>query len=439
MSLSTRLILVAFFGCIFPLATTKGQPPQTRVDSPGDKSTTQISGSPKQLFEEAQAYVKNKQVELEKQKIKVDNNVARKIWQEQRELAGRFVASLQARDMPPDDNLYYLGRLQYLAGNEGAALDSLRLFLTLYPDGETAQLARPVAISSALRKKFISEAEQIASDYEAREPRNFDERFEIENQFAAAYRSATDFENMARHAKLMYKMVKQALTEKKNCKASRCEEMLVSSVALVAEAYLKQNQPDNALAVFERLERFALARPSASLFIFAAQRFKQFNPTVDPFRIFEDVPETPQKLPELKAVEWIDIPPVTLSELRGRVVLLDFWATWCGPCLAELPNVVSNYTTYHPQGFEILGVSLDREEAIATLPQFMSQKKMTWPQICDGKMWQAELAQRYGVESIPFMVLVDGDSGEVLGGMNDVRGQNLGPAIQAGLARKKKQ
>jgi len=273
MSLSTRLLLVAFFGCILPLATTKAQPPQARVDSPGDNRTIQIPGSPKQLFEEAQAYAKNKQAEFERQKIKIDQNVSRKIGQEQRELAGRFVASLQPRGLPPDDSLYYLGRLHYLAGDDGAALDSLRLFLTLYPDGENAQLARPVAISSALRKNFISEAEQIASDYEARGPHNLDERFEIENQFAAAYRSATDFENMARHARLMYKMAKHALTEK-NCKAANCEEMLVSAVALVSEAYLKQNQPDNALAVFERLERFALERPSASLFIFAAQRFK---------------------------------------------------------------------------------------------------------------------------------------------------------------------
>src|SRR6476659_889749 len=155
MSLSTRLLLVDFFGCILPLAATKAQPPQTR-ETPGDNRTIQIPGSPKQLFEEAQAYATNKQAELEKQKIKIDQNVSRKIWQEQRELAGRFVASLQARELPPDESLYYLGRLYYLAGDEGAALDSLRLFLTLYPDGETAQLARPVAISSALRKNFIS-------------------------------------------------------------------------------------------------------------------------------------------------------------------------------------------------------------------------------------------------------------------------------------------
>ena len=62
---------------------------------------------------------------------------------------------------------------------------------------------------------------------------------------------------------------------------------------------------------------------------------------------------------------------------------------------------------------------------------------MSWPQICDGKGWQAELAVRYGVESIPFMLLVDGNTGEVLAGTAEVRAQNLGPAIEAGLARLK--
>lgn len=413
MSLSTRLLPVAFFGCILPLATTKAQPPQARVDSPGDNRTIQIPGSPKQLFEEAQAYAKNKQAELEKQKIKIDQNVSRKIGQEQRELAGRFVASLQPRELPPDDSLYYVGRLQYLAGDEGAALDSLRLFLTLYPDGENAQLARPVAISSALRKKFISEAEQIASDYEARGPRNLNERFEIENQFAAAYRSATDFENMARHAKLMYKMAKQTLTEK-NCKASNCEEMLVSSVALVAEAYLKQNQPDNALAVFERLERFALARPSASLFIFAAQRFKQFNPTVDPFRVFEDIPETPQKLPELKTAEWIDMAPVKLSELRGRVVLLDFWATWCGPCRMTFPDLRRLNTNYKEKGLVIIGVTrffgadgsrkLTPQEEVAFLRDFKKKNDLAYGFAVGNS---DEDVMNFGVMGIPTYVLID--------------------------------
>jgi peroxiredoxin len=124
------------------------------------------------------------------------------------------------------------------------------------------------------------------------------------------------------------------------------------------------------------------------------------------------------------------------DDYKGKVVLLDFWATWCGPCLAELPNVVANYSKFHSRGFEILGISLDKDSSIATLPRFTQEKNMPWPQICDGKMWMAELGHRYGVESIPFMLLVDGDSGEILGSTIDLRGEGLGPAIEAGLQRK---
>jgi thiol-disulfide isomerase/thioredoxin len=124
------------------------------------------------------------------------------------------------------------------------------------------------------------------------------------------------------------------------------------------------------------------------------------------------------------------------DDYKGKVVLLDFWATWCGPCLAELPNVVANYSKFHSRGFEILGISLDKDSSIATLPRFTQEKNMPWPQICDGKMWMAELGHRYGVESIPFMLLVDGDSGEILGSTIDLRGEGLGPAIEAGLRRK---
>lgn len=111
---------------------------------------------------------------------------------------------------------------------------------------------------------------------------------------------------------------------------------------------------------------------------------------------------------------------IALSSLRGKVVLVDFWASWCGPCRKEMPNVVQAYAKYKNKGFEIYGVSLDQDkdrwvEAIA-------KDGITWPQVSELKQWESQVVKQFNIQGIPYTLLLDRE-GKILA--KNLRGEEL--------------
>lgn len=118
--------------------------------------------------------------------------------------------------------------------------------------------------------------------------------------------------------------------------------------------------------------------------------------------------------------------------LAGKVVLVDFWATWCGPCVAEMPNILAQYEKYHAKGFEVVGVSLDEDRA--ALEAFVAEKKLPWPILFEqsgGEGWRHPMATKYGISGIPQLILIGRDGNVItLNARGDALAKRLAELFQ---------
>ena len=195
--------------------------------------------------------------------------------------------------------------------------------------------------------------------------------------------------------------------------AKKIKENTSSFASIMA---IQQLRPENYLDVYKALDKGLTTKypdnKDIKSFHGMVQQTEMMVARTEAIKVGAEAPELILPMPNDK--------DLALSSLRGKVVLIDFWASWCAPCRKELPNVKRAYAKYKNKGFEILGVSLDKDrdawiEAIST-------EGLTWPQVSDLKYWQSEAVQVYALQSIPFTVLLDKE-GKIIA--TDLRGAEL--------------
>lgn len=189
------------------------------------------------------------------------------------------------------------------------------------------------------------------------------------------------------------------LAKHKDAKPEERANILLQKANLYLQVF---NDPEKALAVFKQIKSdFPGLQVNGNIDelignLQHAVESKKIRDALAPGTVFPDF-----------SVKDLNGKPLSVGQYKGKVVLVNFWGTWCPPCIAEMPDLLSAYNKYHSKGFEVIGISMDEDKD--KLERYLKVKDIPWPQNYEGKRWDNTLAQKYGVDSTPTSYLLDRD------------------------------
>jgi thiol-disulfide isomerase/thioredoxin len=412
-----------------------------------------VTGSPtapeksvKGMFDEANSYNRMKFTEFEQKKVPVSDSLIQQTQRERKQLAARYAATVGKRTDLSSEETYYLGMLHWIADNLDGARETFSKYLTFSDlPSDRAQDARAILAVVYARQKQLAAAENTMAEYLKNSPVRLSQRGQIEREIARGYFAAGDLAAAAPHAEgafAAYKAIAGDIaTREKGIDA------VIDSGFFLFKIYQRTGAQDKADALLEGMRKMAIAFQASTLWYLAVD--KQITYEIETGRkplalayytttlanISKDFAAktaqsdlddklkrrgTHYKLlgeaaPELVAVDEV-FPTVKLSlaELRGKVVLLDFWATWCAPCIEAFPTMLEWKQDYAPQGFAIVGVtrfygnaqgvSVDNLTEVDFVKRFAKAHELTY----DIAIAKDETNHRtYGAPVIPTAVLID--------------------------------
>ena len=220
------------------------------------------------------------------------------------------------------------------------------------------------------------------------------------NDFIAAQKEMNDFYKAIQEDTTLSDKQRQAKMNELEAKEEKAMDMIYNTIEQnITNAVGIHLLPSYASAFSEEKQQALVEKVPAEMVNDNIKRIKDHLDLVAKTAVGQKFADFEMKTPEGNNVKLSDFVS------KNKYTLVDFWASWCGPCRQEMPNVVEAYKIYKPKGFEIVGVSLDRDEE--SWKKGIAELNITWPQMSDVKYWDCEAAKLYGVNAIPSTVLID--------------------------------